>query len=90
MIGCIFFFVQLSLCIFVVRLITLFARARIPGRLNLAHSKLLPETCRDLAHGVECIKPRMCIAGKAGTKIKLRLEFLEGRLYLPIIRIERI
>jgi hypothetical protein len=27
----------------------------------------------------------MYIAGKAGTKIKLRLEFLEGRLYLPII-----
>jgi hypothetical protein len=24
----------------------------------------------------------MCIAGKTGTKIKLRLEFLEGRLYL--------
>jgi hypothetical protein len=32
----------------------------------------------------------MCIAGKAGTKIKLRLEFLEGRLYLPIIRVEQI
>jgi hypothetical protein len=35
-------------------------------------------------------KPRMCIAGKSGTKIKLRLEFLESRLYLPIIHIERI
>jgi hypothetical protein len=33
---------------------------------------------------------RMCIADKNGTKIKLRLEFLEGRLYLPIIHIERI
>jgi hypothetical protein len=32
----------------------------------------------------------MCIADKAGTKIKLHLEFLEGQLSLPIIRIERI
>jgi hypothetical protein len=32
----------------------------------------------------------MCIASKTGTKIKLHLEFLEGRLYLPIIRVERI
>jgi hypothetical protein len=32
----------------------------------------------------------MCIAGKSGTKIKLRLEFPEGRLYLPIIRVEQI
>jgi hypothetical protein len=64
-----------------VRLIRLFVQARIPGRLNLAHSKLLPETCT---------KPQICIAGKAGTKIKLRLEFLEGRLYLSIICVERI
>jgi hypothetical protein len=32
----------------------------------------------------------MCIAGKAGTKVKLHLEFLGGRLYLPIIRVERV
>jgi hypothetical protein len=41
-------------------------------------------------HSTPSAKPRMCIAGKAGTKIKVRLEFLEGRMYLPIIRVERI
>jgi hypothetical protein len=33
---------------------------------------------------------RECASLKNGTKIKRRLEFLEGRLYQPIIRIERI
>jgi hypothetical protein len=28
-------------------------------------------------------KPRMCIAGKAGTKVKVRLEFLEGKITSP-------
>jgi hypothetical protein len=38
-------------------------------------------------HSIPCAKPRMCITGKAGTKIKLHLEFLEGRLHLPIIKV---
>jgi hypothetical protein len=67
-----------------------FDQEQIPGRLNWAPPKLLLETCHRLAHGVECAKPRICIAGKNGTKIKLHLEFLEGRLYLLIIRAERI
>ncbi len=37
-----------------------------------------------------CAKPRMCVAGKAGAKVRVRLEFLEGRLHLPILKIERI
>jgi hypothetical protein len=41
-------------------------------------------------HKTPCAKPRMCIAGKAGTKINVRLDFLEGRQHLPIIRVERI
>jgi hypothetical protein len=32
----------------------------------------------------------LCITEKAGTKIKLYLEFLEGQLHLPIIKVERI
>jgi putative transposase len=48
------------------------------------------ETHPNVKHATLCAKPRMCIANQSGTKIKLRLEFLEGRLYLPIIRVERI
>jgi hypothetical protein len=48
------------------------------------------ETKPKVKHSTPCAKPRMCIAGKAGTKIKLHLEFLEGRLHLPIVKVERI
>ncbi|MDR0609157.1 MAG: hypothetical protein LBG58_03530 [Planctomycetaceae bacterium] len=48
------------------------------------------ETRSKVKHSTPCAKPRMCIAGKYGTKIKLHLEFLEGRLHLPIIKVERI
>jgi hypothetical protein len=34
-------------------------------------------------------KPRMCIAGRAGAKVKVRLEFPEGRRHLPIVKVER-
>ena len=37
-----------------------------------------------------CAAPRTCIAGRAGAKVKVRLEFLEGRRHLPIIKVERI
>jgi hypothetical protein len=57
---------------------------------HAANAKPRIETRSKVKHSTPCAKPRMCIAGKAGTKIKLHLEFLEGRLYLPIIRIERI
>jgi hypothetical protein len=57
---------------------------------HAANAKPRIETRPQAKHSTPCAKPRMCIAGKSGTKIKLRLEFLEGRLYLPIIRIERI
>jgi hypothetical protein len=41
-------------------------------------------------HSTPCAKPRRCITSKARTKIKLHLEFLEGWLHLPSIRVERI
>ncbi|MDR1963287.1 MAG: hypothetical protein LBQ50_05870 [Planctomycetaceae bacterium] len=40
-------------------------------------------------HSTPCAKLRS-IAGKACTKINVRREFLEGRLHLPIIRVERV
>jgi hypothetical protein len=43
------FFCTIIIVLFVVRLITFFAQEGIPWRLNLAHSKLLSETCRRLA-----------------------------------------
>jgi putative transposase len=57
---------------------------------HAANAKPRIETRPKVKYSTPCTKPRMCIGGKAGTKIKLRLEFLEGRLYLPIIHIERI
>jgi hypothetical protein len=48
------------------------------------------ETRPKAKHSTPCAKPRMCIAGKAGTNIKLHLNFLEGKPHLPIIKIERI
>jgi len=41
-------------------------------------------------HSTPCAAPRICIAGRAGAKAKVRLEFLEGRPHLPIIKVERI
>ncbi|MDR1477436.1 MAG: integrase core domain-containing protein, partial [Planctomycetaceae bacterium] len=57
---------------------------------HAANAKPRIETRQKAKHSTPCAKPRMCIAGKAGTKIKLHLEFLEGRLHLPIIKVERI
>jgi hypothetical protein len=57
---------------------------------HAANAKPRIETRPKTKHSTPCAKPRMCIAGKAGAKVKLRLEFLERRLYLPIIKVERI
>jgi len=59
---------------------------------NLRSKNTLPriETRPRAKHSTPCAKPRMCIAGRAGAKIKARLEFLEGRQHLPIIKVERI
>ncbi|MCL2120186.1 MAG: hypothetical protein FWH27_17360 [Planctomycetaceae bacterium] len=43
--------------------------------------------CQD---STPCARPRMCVAGRAGAKVKVKLEFLEGRRHLPIIKVERI
>jgi transposase InsO family protein len=57
---------------------------------HAANAKPRIETRPKAKHSTLCAKPSMCIAGKAGTKVKVRLEFLDGRLHLPIIRVERI
>ena len=41
-------------------------------------------------HSTPCAAPRTCIAGRAGAKVKVMLEFLEGRRHLPIFKVERI
>ncbi len=58
--------------------------------LHAANAKPRIETRPLAKHSTPCAKPRMCIAGKSGTKIRMRLEFLEGRLHLPIPKVERI
>ncbi|MDR3109111.1 MAG: integrase core domain-containing protein [Planctomycetaceae bacterium] len=55
-----------------------------------ANAKPRIETRPLAKHKTPCAKPRMCIAGRAGTKINIRLDFLKGRQHLPIIRVERI
>ncbi|MDR2441618.1 MAG: hypothetical protein LBE12_19830 [Planctomycetaceae bacterium] len=57
---------------------------------HAANAKPRIETRPKVKHSTPFAKPRICLADKAGTKIKLRFEFLEGRLYLPIIRVEQI
>jgi hypothetical protein len=57
---------------------------------HAANAKPRIETRAKVRHSTPCAKPRMCIAGRAGTKINVRLEFLDGRLYLPILKVERI
>jgi hypothetical protein len=57
---------------------------------HAANAKPRIATRSKAKHSTPCAKPSMCIADKSETKIKLHLEFLEGRLYLPIIRVERI
>jgi putative transposase len=54
-----------------------------------ANAKPRTETRPRAKHSTPCAKPRMCIAGRAGAKVKVRLEFLEGRPHLPIIKVER-
>jgi hypothetical protein len=54
-----------------------------------ANAKPRIETRPLAKHSTPCAAPRMCIAGRAGAKVKVRLEFLEGRLHLPIIKVER-
>ncbi|MDR3111013.1 MAG: DDE-type integrase/transposase/recombinase [Planctomycetaceae bacterium] len=55
-----------------------------------ANAKPRIETRPLAKHKTPCASPRMCIAGRAGAKINVRLDFLEGRQHLPIIRVERI
>ena len=55
-----------------------------------ANAKPRIETRPLAKHSTPCAAPRMCIAGRAGAKVKVRLAFLEGRPHLPIIKVERI
>ncbi len=55
-----------------------------------ANAKPRIETRPLAKHSTPCAKPRMCMRGKAGVKVHVRLEFLEGRLHLPILKVERI
>ena len=55
-----------------------------------ANAKPRIETRPLAKHSTPCAKPRMCVAGRAGARVKVRLEFLEGRLHLPIIKVERV
>ena len=57
---------------------------------HAANAKPRIETRPKAKHSTPCASPRMCIGGKAGAKVKVRLEFLEGRRHLPIIKVERI
>ncbi|MCL2120109.1 MAG: hypothetical protein FWH27_16960 [Planctomycetaceae bacterium] len=38
---------------------------------------------------IPCVKPRMCVTGRSGAKVKVKHDFLEGRQHLPIIKVER-
>jgi transposase InsO family protein len=58
--------------------------------LRAANAKPRIETRPLAKHSTPCAATRMCIAGRAGAKVKVRLEFLEGRRHLPIIKIERV
>jgi transposase InsO family protein len=55
-----------------------------------ANAKPRIETRPLAKHSTPCAAPRMCIAGRAGAKVKVRLEFLEGRRHLPIVKVERV
>jgi len=57
---------------------------------HAANAKPRIETRPLAKHATPCAKPRMCIAGRSGTKVKVRLEFLEGRQHLPIVKVERV
>ena len=57
---------------------------------HAANAKPRIETRPFAKQKTPCASPRMCIAGKAGAKVRVRLEFLEGRLHLPILKVERI
>jgi transposase InsO family protein len=57
---------------------------------HAANAKPRIETRPLAKHSTPCAKPRMCIAGRSGAKVKVRLEFLEGRRHLPIVKVERI
>jgi transposase InsO family protein len=41
-------------------------------------------------HSMPCASPRTCIRGKAGSNIKLVLDFVDGKRSLPIVRIEKV
>ncbi len=58
--------------------------------LRAANAKPRIETRPLAKHSTPCAKPRMCFSGKVGAKIRVRLEFLEGRLHLPILKVERV
>ena len=48
------------------------------------------ETRQLVSHSTPCASPRMMIAGKAGAKVKVKIEFLGGKHHLPILYVERI
>ncbi len=58
--------------------------------LHAANAKPRIETRPLAKHSTPCAKPRMCFSGRSGAKVRVRLEFLEGRLHLPIIKVVRI
>ena len=57
---------------------------------HAANAKPRTETRPLAKHSITCAKPRMCIAGRSGAKVKVKLEFLDGRRHLPILKVERI
>jgi hypothetical protein len=46
--------------------------------MNFQSYRRVIETRPKAKHSTPCAKPRMCIAGRADTKINVRFEFLEG------------
>ena len=48
------------------------------------------ETRPLVSHSTPCASPRMIIAGKAGARVKARIEYLGGRSHLPVLHVERI
>jgi len=41
-------------------------------------------------HSTPCAAPRMCIRGKAGVKVKLVVDFVNGNRLLPVVKIEKV
>jgi len=41
-------------------------------------------------HSTPCAAPRTCIRGKAGVKVKLAIDFVNGNRLLPVVKIEKV